>query len=99
MFRLVHSTNITLFQEDMQGEHLGTWEITLSEPLPVEAGDILGFHQPPAELHMAMQAATTVSAHRLSVLNTYPYVLTRLMSNSTETRVPLMAAEIIQSEL
>ena len=94
-YRLVHSTNVSLHP---RGEGLASWEITLKEPVPVEAGDILGFHQPPSELQLALLTGSEMPVHELTLLHAEPFVLTRSRANSTQRAAPLMAAEVVQSE-
>jgi hypothetical protein len=94
-FRLVHSTNVSVNQGAVPGGSLGTWEVIIQELLAVEPGDILGFHQPPTELRLALLNGSKTPAHELTLLHAAdPFLLTRSRGN-TEQETPLMAVEIL----
>ena len=94
-FSLIHSTNVSVDRGAVPGGSLGTWEIIVQEPLAVEPGDILGFHQPPVELRLALLNGSKTTAHELILLHVEdPFLLTRSRGN-TEQETPLMAVEIL----
>ena len=98
-FRLVHSTNVTLNRQGVvRGERLGTWEVTLQKPIPVEAGDILGFQQLSSYLQLALQPGSSVPVHELSLVHTDPFILTESNVNTSDMAAPLMAAEVQQGQ-
>ena len=96
-FSLVHSTNVSSIHHGTTPViSLGVWEIIFEEPLPVEAGDMLGFHQPPTQLRLAlMRSGAKTPAHELTLLHAAdPFVLTR-STDTSERATPLMAVEIV----
>ena len=94
-FRLIHTTNVTVRQGGLtRGGRLGMWVINLEQPVPVEAGDILGFQQQSSELHLAQDTLSKTQVLELTLLHTDPFVLTRSGGDGSESAVPLMAAEI-----
>ena len=96
-FRLVHSINVSVHQGAVSKRSPGIWEVTLDEPLAVEPGDILGFHQPPTQLRLALMNDSMTPVHDLSLLHAKPFILTRSTTdNNTEMATPLMIAHVIQ---
>lgn len=95
-FRLVHSINVGVHQGAVSGGSPGIWEVTLDEPLAVEPGDVLGFHQPPTQLRLALMIDSMTPVHDLSLLHAKPFILTRSADNNAEMATPLMLAQVIQ---